>query len=256
MLAHRDAASLRTTIALPMLRLIGIVVSIGLADSFNPTTLAPALVLAAGERGRRHVGSFTAGVFSVYFLGGVLIALGPGELVLNLAPRPSPGVGHVLEAIAGVLLLLAAWFLWHKRAVLAERQLLSPTPSSKPRWLLGAGITAFELPTAFPYFGAIAAVVGSNQPIPREIALLALYNACFVAPMIVIWATLTFAGERAQARLASARGVMQRHWPLVLAMVALIAGSLVIALGVTGLLSVMHNDTGTLARKLHSLLPH
>ena len=35
-----------------MLRLIGLVVSIGLADSLNPTTLAPALYLASGEHAR------------------------------------------------------------------------------------------------------------------------------------------------------------------------------------------------------------
>ena len=38
-----------------MLRLIGVVVSIGLADSLNPTTIAPALYLASGEHARARV---------------------------------------------------------------------------------------------------------------------------------------------------------------------------------------------------------
>ena len=38
-----------------MLRLIGLVISIGLADSLNPTTIAPALYLATGQ-GRRARG--------------------------------------------------------------------------------------------------------------------------------------------------------------------------------------------------------
>ena len=47
-----------------MLRLIGIVVSIGLADSLNPTTIAPALYMATGERGRERVAEFTLAVFA------------------------------------------------------------------------------------------------------------------------------------------------------------------------------------------------
>jgi hypothetical protein len=65
-----------------MLRLVGLVVSIGLADSINPTTVGPALFLAGGERGRRRVAEFTCAVFAVNLLGGAAIALGPGQIVL------------------------------------------------------------------------------------------------------------------------------------------------------------------------------
>ena len=63
-----------------MVRLVGIVISIGLADSLNPTTIAPALYLATGERARGRVAEFTAGVFAVYFLGG---AEGAAEAVAD-----------------------------------------------------------------------------------------------------------------------------------------------------------------------------
>ena len=71
-----------------MLRLIGIVISIGLADSLNPSTIAPALLLAAGPAPAQTVAQFTAGVFLVYLLGGALIALGPGRAVLSLVRSP------------------------------------------------------------------------------------------------------------------------------------------------------------------------
>ena len=35
-----------------MLRLIGMVLSIGFADSMNPSTIAPGIYLAVGERAR------------------------------------------------------------------------------------------------------------------------------------------------------------------------------------------------------------
>ena len=87
----------------PMLRLIGIVISIGLADSINPSTVAPALYMAAQPRPRRPLAQFTAAVFLVYFLGGLLIALGPGELVVALVPKPDLVTRHVLEVLAGVV---------------------------------------------------------------------------------------------------------------------------------------------------------
>jgi len=82
-----------------MLRLIGLVVSIGLADSLNPTTIAPAMYLATGERPRRQVTEFTLGVIVVYLAGGILIALGPGQLLLSLVPKPDAEDRHVIEIV-------------------------------------------------------------------------------------------------------------------------------------------------------------
>ena len=152
-----------------MLRLIGIVISIGLADSINPSTVAPALYMAAQPRPRRPLAQFTAGVFMVYFVGGSLIALGPGQLILALVPKPDLVTRHVLEVLAGVVLLAVAALLWTHRDRLGEKQL--PTFSSQGRasWLLGATIMAVELPTAFPFFGALAAIEGSGVDLaPRS----------------------------------------------------------------------------------------
>ena len=58
---------------------------------------------------------FTAGVFLVYLLGGAAIALGPGQLLLSLVPRPDHEDRAVLEIIAGVAMLIAAFVLWRHR---------------------------------------------------------------------------------------------------------------------------------------------
>src|SRR5947209_16427507 len=83
-----------------MLQLIGLVVSIGLADSLNPTTVGPALYLAAGNRPRRSVIRFTLAVFVVNLLGGLVLTLGPGEAILALVPRPGATVRYILETAA------------------------------------------------------------------------------------------------------------------------------------------------------------
>ncbi len=112
-----------------MLRLIALVVSVGLADSMNPSTVGPALHLASGTRSRRRLAQFTFGVLAVYFVGGAVIALGPGQVLLSLVPRPGAKVRHICETAAGVVMLIAAAFLWHDRESHSRRGL--PTPRAE-----------------------------------------------------------------------------------------------------------------------------
>ncbi len=237
-----------------MLRLIGLVVSIGLADSLNPSTIAPALYLATGEHPRRHVTEFTIGVFLVYLLGGAAILLGPGQLLLSLVPKPDAEDRHVLEILAGVAMLIAAAWLWRNRNRLAERRLPAIEAKGKSGAILGATITAVELPTAFPYFAAIAAIVGSGLAPAPQLFLLLLFNICFVMPLLGILATLWLAGDHAGKLLASGRDFLQRHWPTLLAGLALVAGLFVVSLGVTAFGGRSHSRLGRLLRRLHHLL--
>ena len=218
-----------------MIRLIGIVISIGIADSLNPSTIGPALFLAGGDHPRTKVGEFTLGVFAVYFLGGAAIALGPGQLLLDLIPHPHRAVRHILEVTAGVAMLVAAAVLWRHRNRLSQREIRTVNPEGRSAALLGATIMAVELPTAFPYFAAIAAIVGSGFDPVRQLILLLLFNICFVLPLLGILGTLTFARDRAGQWLTTGRQWLEARWPVLLAGVALIAGIVVVLLGVTGI---------------------
>ena len=203
-----------------MLRLLGIVISIGLADSLNPSTVAPALYLAAQPKGRYALAQFTAGVFVVYFVGGTLIALGPGELILSLVPKPDLLVRHLLEVLAGVVLLVVAALLWVHRNRLGQKQLPTFSSGGRASWLLGAGIMAVELPTAFPYFAALAAVMASPGGLLSKVFLIFVFNVCFVMPQLAMLAALWLAGERAEAGLIRVTAFLQRRWPVLLALVA------------------------------------
>jgi cytochrome c biogenesis protein CcdA len=236
-----------------MLRLLALVISIGIADSLNPSTIAPALFLAGGERPREEVAEFTIAVFAVYLVGGLAIALGPGQLLLSLIPHPTHHVGYILELIAGVSMLAAASFLWGYRDRLAQREVPTPTPEGKSSAILGATITAVELPTAFPYFAAIAAVVGSGLDPVRQVVLLVIFNVCFVLPLVGIVGVLTFGGENANNWLTTWRNWLESRWPAVLATLALLAGVFVTLLGVTGLGALAHNHLGRLARHFRRL---
>jgi cytochrome c biogenesis protein CcdA len=237
-----------------MLRYIGLVVSIGLADSLNPTTIAPALFLAIGERSRGRVIRFTIGVFVVYLLGGLIIALGPGQLLLSLIPRPDGRTRWILEIVAGLGMLVGAAYLWRNRERLSRRELPEADADGKSSAILGATITAVELPTAFPYFYAIAAIVGSGFDPVRQVVLLVMFNICFILPLLAIVATLTFAGEDAERVLGLVRGWLRTHWPKLLAIVGVLAGVFVTVLGVTGLAGSGHGHIGRFARRLRHLL--
>ena len=117
-------------------------------------------------------------------------------------------------------MLVGATLLWRHRDRLRTRETVPDYESrGKSSWVLGATITAIELPAAFPYFAVIATTVGADVDAVKEIVLLLIFNVCFVAPPVGILATLTFAGDQAQRILGRGRDFLQRHWPAVLAVV-------------------------------------
>jgi cytochrome c biogenesis protein CcdA len=218
-----------------MLRLVGVMISVGLADSLNPTTIGPALFFASVPRGVWRVVQFTVGVFVVNFAVGVVLTIGPGRALIGLVPHPRTDVRHVIELVAGVVLLLVAAALWKGRRSLARKQLPMSNPSGGSAWVAGASIAAVELPTAAPYFAVIGGLVASTATVVQEIGLLALYNVAFVLPLLAIIAVLLLAGDNAQRLLAEGGAWVQRRWPVVLACLLLFVGAALTLIGGVGL---------------------
>lgn len=217
-----------------MLALIALVVSIGAADALNPSTLAPALFFAVGPHGRRDVAGFTLGVFAVSLAGGLALTFGPGQALLTRVSKPSPHTVHLIELIAGGAALPVAALLWHARARVGAR-LARTQPSSRSAFLLGAGIMAVELPTAIPYFAAIAAIVESGHRDSTQIILLLLFNVAFVAPLVLLLMILVVSGARGTQIAARAR-VQLDVWAPRIAPAALVVASVVLlTLAVIGL---------------------
>ena len=156
-----------------MLKILALVVTVALGDSLNPSTIGPALFIASGKRARLAVVEFTLAVFVVHFAGGAILLLGPGHLLLSLVNKLAPTTRDALELAAGLALLLAGAVIWNQRHRLARKKLPSPNPGRKSSILLGATIIAIELPTAFPYFAAITAILGAADDTPAQLSLLA-----------------------------------------------------------------------------------
>ena len=220
-----------------MLALILLAVSVGLADSVNPSTIGPALYLATGPEATRRLVLFTVGVFAVYCAGGLALAAGPGQAILAAVPRPDHDDTHLLELALGGLALVVAAVLWLKRDALARRVSVEERRAARSSFFLGAGIMAVELPTAFPYFAVVAAVIGSGEGTIRQLVLIVLFNVAFVAPLVAIAALRAVAGPRAERSLTRIRGSLDRHAAaLVVGVTAILAAALVIV-GAVGLAS-------------------
>ena len=177
-------------------------------------------------------------------------------LLISLIPHPHHRLAYVIELVAGVGLLVGSVLLWRHRARLGSRALPTFDSHGRSSWVIGATITAIELPTAFPYFAAIAAVVGADVGAVRTILLLVVFNLCFIAPLLGILAVLTFAGNRSERLLTTGREFLERHWPTVLACVGVLAGVFVMLLGITGLTGSHHNGFGRLMHRLRHRLVH
>lgn len=218
-----------------MLALVALVVAVGLADSINPSTIAPALYYATTAGARATLLGFAAGAFLAYFAGGVLVLLGGRELVTSLAPHLSGTAKHAIEVGGGVLVLGVAAGVWLLRSRVTDYAAKPRVPRARSSLALGAAIMAVELPTAFPYFAAIAAVSAAGVNIAAQLALIGLYNVLFVAPLLAILAARSLAGARGERVLQSGRDWVERNAPAVLAGTLAVVGLAFLALGIAGL---------------------
>ncbi|MGH2883110.1 MAG: GAP family protein [Solirubrobacteraceae bacterium] len=210
--------------------------SLAVADSVNSVTIAVAVFLSARPDAVRRLAGFAVGVFIVYLAGGAVLVLGPGELLRTAVDGVHSRGFHVVSIALGALIIAVAGVIWATLGQFVGRDDLSasvPRPGSA--LALGAMVTAVDLPTAFPYFAAIAAIVGSDVGLVGQLALLAMFNALYVLPLCGILLLRLLAGERSAAPLARASRLIERFAPFVLVALALAVGVGLVVRGASGL---------------------
>lgn len=218
-----------------MRALVLVVVSIGLLDSLNPSTIGPALYLATRKDAQRSIGAFSLGVFAVNLLGGILLTLGPGRLLIPLLPHPGHATVAKLELAGGIAAVVVAVVFWLGRKHVARHLRSHEHRVGGSSILLGAGIMAVELPTAVPYFAVIAAVADSGRSVAAQIGLLILFNVIFVAPLLVMLAVVKLAGDRGARVLERVHARLHRHAAVLIPGAVLCVGVVLISLGAVGL---------------------
>lgn len=217
------------------------VVAIALPDSLNPTLIVGAVYLALGSHPVRRTLAFTISAFVVTLLGGLLIALGLGDLILSALPKLSRAVKWETMTIVGAALVFGAGLIWWRRGSLADSE---PPSRRKPAdaareggsaVLMGGGIAGVEFLTAFPYFAAIAMVLGASVSAAGKLFLLVLYNLIYVLPLIAIVISCAVMGEEGGRRLAPIGDWIAMRWPTV---VAPMVGAVGVGLTVCGIVQL------------------
>ncbi|OAI38859.1 hypothetical protein AYO39_03405 [Actinobacteria bacterium SCGC AG-212-D09] len=216
------------------------VIAIALPDSINPTLIAAELFLAAGEHPGRRAMTFTLSALTVTFVIGLALAFGLGDLILSVLPKPGPTVKYALFTAAGVVLVLGGTLVWMRRSALGSPGSTSDTEhaSHGSPVLLGGGLAGLELLTAFPYFAAIALIVGSSASDPGKVSLLAIYCIIYTLPLIGIAVVCLVAGDRAEALLRPVVDWLLTRWPMIVAPLAALIGVGLTAYGVVKLVSL------------------
>lgn len=209
--------------------------SLALADAVNPVTIALALYLASDERPHARVAAFTAGVLGVYGLGGAALLLGPGQLLATAVSSAETRAFHTASiAVGAVLVIVALVIMHHGRSdrVTAAVDRLGP----RSGLALGATVTVLDLPTAFPYFAAIAAIANAVDPVSAQIGLLAAFNLIYVLPLIAIAVLPAVAGRRWRALVVRGRRALDRFAPAAAGALTAVMGGGLIVRGAGGLL--------------------
>ncbi len=213
------------------------IVVIALPDCINPSLIGGELFVAAGPRPRLRVIAFTVAAWTVTFLFGLALALGLGDLILSLVPKPGATLKWSLVSAAGVVMIVGGIVLWMRRSALASEPSGGRQSHGGSAILMGAGLAGVELPTAFPYFAAIALIVGSGVSGAGKLSLLVLYCVVYTLPLIVIAVVIVLLGDRAESVLRPLGDWFFGHWPQIVAPLTAAIGVAVLVFGVVQLIS-------------------
>ena len=218
-----------------MAGIIVLVISIAALDSLNPSTLIPAVVFGHGPSPRRSVLAFTTGVFVTSTLGGIVLLFAVGRPLLTRLSHPSAHAKHVVELVVGVGLIAACAVLWKLRARVRSELGGARPGRGRSAFVLGAGIMAVELPTAFPYFAAILATVESARGPVTELVLVLAYNVVFVTPLLAVALLSDVSRRGGRIWLTRASDGLQRWAPIAVPIGVGTIGAALVAVGATGL---------------------
>lgn len=184
---------------------------LALLDSLNPITIAGAVFLLLTPRPVPRTVTFIVGACLAYFAGGALLYLGLGAVFERVLGYLSGAWVHVLLVGVGVALVAAA--VWMERSPPREGS------SGKGRikglhpavtFLIGANVTASDLPTAFPLIAGVERMTSAGLETPAALAALAFYVLVYALPLLLLLAGYLLLRGRSTTFLQAAERAMNR----------------------------------------------
>jgi cytochrome c biogenesis protein CcdA len=190
------------------MRIAGLV-SLAFVDSINPSAIVVTLYLLARSRAAVQVAVYVAAIFVTYFALGTTMMLGVDRLAPSLDTVLDSRPGLIAQSLVGLTIVV---YCVAASTARSESDVVAPPSASTYAALaaLGVTVTAMELPTALPYFAAIALLASAGLPSHEWVPLLLLYNAIFVLPPIALLVGHLVLGQRVGERYEALGQRLQR----------------------------------------------
>ena len=160
--------------------------ALALVDSINPSAIVVTLYLLSRGRVPAQVVVYVAAIFLTYLTLGMMMMSGIDALLPSLRTTSAAGSGSSCRASSGSP--CCSTRSGRQRQPGRRRASSLARARIAALALLGVTVTAMELPTAVPYFGAIALLTTADLPMAQWLPLLVLYNAIFVLPPVLLLA--------------------------------------------------------------------
>lgn len=208
-----------------MIELLPKLLPLLVVDVINPVLFALLLVAVGSSRPLAISSAFLAGHTAAYFVSGVGIALAL-EQITDRLDNPLP-IDFIIQLVIGVLCLWAA---------LAARGGNSTTESGPAGELTplrcfgyGAIVNFTGVPFALPYFAAVDQIVKANLSVEASVLVLALYNAVYALPFLLVPVFIVVLGDRTKPALEKINGFLSSAFDRVMPLLLLLLGLALLA---------------------------
>lgn len=216
---------------------IAAVLALAVVDSINPSAIVVTLALLSisDSRAVARVAVYVGAIFVTYFALGATMILGIDALLPSLGGLLSSPAGFIVQSLVGLALLVYSLTAPAGRA--RPERIAPPSATTYAAIaLLGLTVTVMEIPTAIPYFAAIALITKAELPIQAWVPLLGVYNLIFVLPPIALLVGHLVLGKRLEERYSVLRQRLQAGARETMLWVAGLVGG---ALFVTGIIELV-----------------
>jgi len=209
-----------------MLNLIVITIPILLTDIVNPVLLAAVIFALGSRRAFLNAWAVLSGWLLVYFLAGIILALGL-EAIMEFLENPRPIDFWIQLVIAGLLIWFGLKLIKQnnprkKESDYGEAENLGTGKS----FVIGATINLIGLPFAIPYFAVLDQIVKSDLAWLPAILVLLIYNILYVLPFSLLLLIRLVYKEESNAIFTKINEKMERVgnilMPLIIFAIALI----------------------------------
>lgn len=174
------------------------------ADAINPTTLGISLYLLTHHNYPHKVLVFTLGVFITYFTFGLVLEAGFDKYLTNLLGEQHP-VFVTINFLIGATIILYGFVLGKKPRKRRKGLQQKSAVSVHSAFALGGLATVMDLPTAFPYLGAITIIGSLGNDLSEAATILLAYNLIVVLPILTLLMIRVFLHKRSEAVIKKIR---------------------------------------------------